>query len=80
MEQLIEINRFFDKSKEKQAEEDGLKMAQHFINEILPNIDHADPVNSLLSTLTLVYLRICSDNISAFFQQLQVFKNDSMID
>ena len=39
---------------------DGRSLAQYLVHEIMPNIDHSDPLNSLLATLTLVYNRITS--------------------
>jgi hypothetical protein len=40
------------------AKVDGRSLAQHLVHEIMPNIDHSDPLNCLLATLTLVYHRI----------------------
>lgn len=41
-------------------EVDGRSLAQYLVDEVMPNIDHPDPLNSLLATLTLVYKRITS--------------------
>jgi hypothetical protein len=49
-------------SPEKQAEKDGRLMAQYLVNEIMPEIDHADQLNCLLSSLTLVYHRMKTNN------------------
>jgi len=48
--------------RESLAEKDGRFMAQYLVNEIMSNIDHADPLNCLLSSLTLVYHRIKTCN------------------
>ena len=53
-------------------------MAQYLVNEIMPNIDHEDPLNCLLSSLTLVYIRIKSLNQAKQLQK--IFKKDPMID
>ena len=78
MEKVLGIKRFFDKSIEKQAEDDGRKMAQYLVSEIMPNIDHADPLNCLLSSLTLVYYRIGVDNMTLIIKP--VLKPDPLID
>jgi hypothetical protein len=49
-------------------QEEGRYLAQNLL-EIMPNIDHPDPLNCLLSTLTLVYHRITSCNKNKSKQQ-----------
>jgi hypothetical protein len=67
-----------DKSSAKLAEKEGRSLSEHLVNDIMPNIDHTDPLNCLLSSLSLVYHRILLENKSMLFQQ--VLKNDPMID
>jgi hypothetical protein len=59
-------------------EVDGHSLAQYLVHEVMPDIDHPDPLNSLLSTLTLVCHRITSKNTIKRFQQL--LKKDPMFD
>ena len=59
-------------------EVDGRSLAQYLVHEVMPDIDHPDPLNSLLATLTLVYHRITSENKTKSIQQL--LRKDSMID
>jgi hypothetical protein len=53
-----------EESPENLAKKEGLKMAQYLVNEIMPYIDHADQLNCLLSSLTLVYHRIDTSNFN----------------
>jgi chloramphenicol O-acetyltransferase len=66
-----------EESPEKRAEKDGRLMAQYLVNEIMPTIDHADQLNCLLSSLTLVYHRMKTKNYHKPYRML--YKNDPMI-
>jgi hypothetical protein len=66
-----------EESPERQAENDGRLMAQYLVNEIMPYIDHADQLNCLLSSLTLVYHRMKTNNYDKPLRML--YKSDPMI-
>jgi hypothetical protein len=53
-------------------------MAQYFVNKIMPTIDHADQLNCMLSSMTLVYQRIKHLNFNK--PNRKMYKSDVMID
>ena len=61
----------------QEAEKGGRSFAHYLVREIMPNIVDPDPLNCLLSTLTLIYHRIISKNKTKPIRQ--ILKNDPLI-
>ena len=40
------------------VEEEGRSLAKHLVEEVMPTINHPDPLNCLIATITLVNKRI----------------------
>ena len=40
------------------VEEEGFSLAKYLIEKIMPNIEHPDPLNCLIATISLVFNRI----------------------